>query len=209
MGDKRFSKYEIIVLLAGITYAVFLIIQNPQPFGKIALVAFLVFALTYFIKHKILKRATQAIILIAGLLFSILGTRSLLFNNTNETLLEQDTEVVFTKLSFSESLKKAKRESKLVFVDFYTVWCPPCINFHKEVLNNKEVAPYMNRAFINTKYDLYKGEGVTLKETFNVSYVPRFLILDSEGTIIEDISTDSTLTAERMIQISKQYLIKP
>jgi len=208
MRIKRYSKYEIVILIIGILYAIFLIVQNPQPFGKIALAIFLVFALTLHIKHSRAKRISQVIVLIAALLFSILGTKSLLFNKTNRTFFEQDTKVVFTKLSFSESLQQAKTENKLMFLDFYTVWCAPCIKFHKEVLDDVEVASYMNKAFINAKYNLYEGEGISLKETYKVSYVPRFLIVDTNGTIVEDISTDSELTADRMIDISKKYINK-
>ena len=205
MTINNFSKYEIIITIIGTVYAVFLIIENPQPFGKIALLAFLVFGLVSLINNKILKRSIQGLAIIAGLLFLIFGTKSLLYNKTNETLFESETKVVFTKLSFSESLKQAKLENKLIFVDFYTVWCPPCIKFHNEVLNNEEVASVMNKNFVNAKYDLYKGEGIQLKDKYNVYYVPRFLILDSNGAIIEDISTDSILTKDRMISISKKY----
>ncbi|EDP69813.1 putative disulphide-isomerase [Flavobacteriales bacterium ALC-1] len=205
MAINKFSKFVIVITAIGIAYAVFLIIKNPQPFGKIALLAFTVLGLATFIKHKIVKGTFQVIALISGLLFSALGTRSLLFNHTNEKLLDSKTEVVFSELSFSESLKKAKAENKLVFVDFYTVWCAPCITFHKDVLNDKAVAEIMNQTFVNKKFDLYRGEGISLKERYNVYYVPRFLILDGEGNIVEDISTDTALTKERMIYISKKH----
>ncbi len=206
MSIKKHTITEIIIVLLGLLYAVVLILKNPQPFGKVALGTIVVFAAVSLIKHKLLRRALQSITLVVTLLFLVLGTRSLNFNITNEALLESATKVAFSKQSFAESLKKAETENKLVFVDFYTAWCPPCIKFHKEVLNNQEVASYMNKAFINTKFNLYKGEGITLKETYDVYYVPRFLILDTKGIIIEDISTDSTLTAQRMIQISKNYI---
>ena len=32
----------------------------------------------------------------------------------------------FQDISFSEALKKAKEENKMVFVDCYTSWCGPC-----------------------------------------------------------------------------------
>lgn len=202
----NFSKYLIVVTIIGVVYAMVLIFQNPQPFGKIALLAFVVFGMTLLIRQRTLRTVLLSITFICGLLFSVLGTRSLFSNVTNEELLESATKVNFSKLQFSESLEKADAENKLVFIDFYTAWCPPCIKFHKEVLDNDSVAYYMNKAFVNTKFNLYKGEGIKLKDTYNVYYVPRFLIVDTNGNIIEDISTDSTLTTQRIIQISKKYM---
>ncbi|RZN80624.1 MAG: thioredoxin family protein [Winogradskyella sp.] len=202
---KAILKYKIAIAVIGILYATYLIIQNPQPFGKLALIAFIVFGLSLLIKHKIVERVLLTVSIVAGLLFSVLGARSLMLNESVEDFFEADTEVVFSKLSFSESLKIAEVKDKLLFVDFYTIWCAPCVKFHKDVLNNEEVAYYMNDAFVNLKFNLYKGEGIQLKEKYNVYYVPRFLILDPKGNIIEDISTDSILTAERMIKISKKY----
>lgn len=202
----NFSKYVIVVTIIGVVYAMVLIFQNPQPFGKIALLAFVVFGMTLLIRQRTLRTVLLSITFICGLLFSVLGTRSLFSNVTNEEFLESATKVNFSKLQFSESLEKAGAENKLVFIDFYTAWCPPCIKFHKEVLDNDSVAYYMNKAFVNTKFNLYKGEGIKLKDTYNVYYVPRFLIVDTNGNIIEDISTDSTLTTQRIIQISKKYI---
>lgn len=205
MSMNNISKYVIAITIIGGVYATFLVFKNPQPFGKIALLAFVVFGMALLIRQKTLRTVLLSIAFFGGLLFSVLGTRSLLFNMTNEELLESATKVNFSKSLFSESLKKAEVENKLVFIDFYTTWCPPCITYHMDVLNDKNVAFYMNKAFVNTKFNLYKGEGIKLKDTYDVYYVPRFLIVDTKGNIIEDISTDSTLTAERMLQISKKY----
>ena len=100
----------------------------------------------------------------------------------------------------------AKKVDKPLFIDFYTVWCGPCIQFHKEVLTDKSVANKMNKAFINLKYNIYEGEGNALREKYEVSYVPRFVIINDLGEIIEDINTDSILNKERMIKISNNYL---
>jgi len=206
MLNKKSLSTIIIIAVLGVFYASYLIIKNPQPFGKIAVLAFVIFGITVFINHNIFRKIVQISSLLVALLFCVLGTRSLLFNISNANIFETKTEVVFSELSFSESLKKAELENKLIFVDFYTVWCAPCIKFHKEVLDDKEAATNMNNTFINLKYNLYEGEGITLKDKYNVYYVPRFLILDTKGNIIEDIPTESPLTLERINEIAKKYI---
>ncbi|WP_347925678.1 thioredoxin family protein [Pontimicrobium sp. SW4] len=196
----------IIILIALLTYAIFLIFKNPQPYGKLAMLPITLLVIFGFIKKRILRNILMSIALIAISLIFIVGTRSLLSNTTNQELFNQETPVKFSKLTFEEALLFSKETNKPLFIDFYTVWCGPCIQFHKEVLTDKSVASKMNKAFINLKYNIYEGEGNLLREKYGVSYVPRFVIINDLGEIIEDINTDSILTKERMIKISNNYL---
>ena len=91
--------------------------------------------------------------------------------------------VRFEELSFEKALEKAKAENKRVFVDCYTSWCGPCKRMVSSVFPQKEVGDYMNRHFVNVKYDMEKGEGPALKERYRVAVFPTFLIVNSDGTI--------------------------
>lgn len=200
------SGLEIAIAATAALYSIYLIMVNPQPFGKVGLLAAIGFALCSLINITWLRRGLQVVTILAALLFCVLGTRSHLLNIKNQSLFDKPTAVKFSDLDHVDVLQEAERLQKPIFIDFYTVWCPPCHVFHNEVLNDSEVAEHMNQAFINTKYNLYKGDGLWLKEKYDVYYVPRLLIIDHEGQILEDISTDTRMTKESIIQITKDYL---
>ncbi|MEO9804989.1 MAG: thioredoxin family protein [Reichenbachiella sp.] len=85
---------------------------------------------------------------------------------------------------FIEVQRKAKRQKKPIFFDAYTTWCGPCKQMDKQVFTNPEVADFFNSDFINAKYDMEKGEGISLKTKYEVSAYPTYLILDDEGNVL-------------------------
>ena len=89
--------------------------------------------------------------------------------------------IKFFEGTWAEALQAAKEENKLIFVDVYTDWCPPCKKMDKEVLPLPEVGERYNEMFINFKLDAEKGEGPDLAEQYEVRAYPTYLYLDSEG----------------------------
>jgi len=55
MNFKKLFTAEIIVGALAFLYATILILKNPQPFGKIALIATFVFVSASLLKHVLLK----------------------------------------------------------------------------------------------------------------------------------------------------------
>ncbi|WP_455261180.1 thioredoxin family protein, partial [Prevotella jejuni] len=66
--------------------------------------------------------------------------------------------IKFFKGTFNEALVKAKQENKILFVDFYAVWCVPCKKMAKTVFTQEEVGKYFNEHFISLQLDAEKGE---------------------------------------------------
>lgn len=92
--------------------------------------------------------------------------------------------IVFEKGTFNEALKKAEKENKLVFIDFYTVWCGPCKRLDKEVFTQKDIGDFYNTHFINLKVDAEKGEGIKLKKKYGIKSYPTLIFVNSKGELI-------------------------
>lgn len=92
----------------------------------------------------------------------------------------------FRSISFDEALKVAKKENKLVFIDFYTDWCGPCKKMARDVFPQKIVGDYMNAKFVNLKFNA-EQEGKELAARYKVSAYPTFIVLDTEGKVLTEL----------------------
>lgn len=90
--------------------------------------------------------------------------------------------IEFRPISLEEALVKAKVEDKLVFVDFYTMWCVPCKQLSKMVFPLPEVGALYNKAFVSIKLNAEK-EGLEAAKKYNVSAYPTLLFLTPDGNI--------------------------
>ena len=79
--------------------------------------------------------------------------------------------IKFFKGTFNEALVKAKQENKILFVDFYAVWCVPCKKMAKTVFTQEEVGKYFNEHFISLQLDAEKGENVDIAKKLQGSSI--------------------------------------
>src|SRR5262245_21847496 len=77
-------------------------------------------------------------------------------------------EVTFTNISFAEAIKQAKKEKKLVMVDYYTTWCGWCKVLDKKTYSNQAVGEYADANMISLKIDAEKGEGIELTKRSSI-----------------------------------------
>lgn len=90
----------------------------------------------------------------------------------------QEGGISFEKGSWQEVRQKAIAEKKLIFADFYTEWCGPCLAMAEEVFPSMEVGNLYNAHFVNVKIDAEKGEGRELRDKYRVVSYPTFLFID-------------------------------
>lgn len=114
--------------------------------------------------------------------------------------------IKFEHGTYEEALAKAKKESKLVFIDCYTAWCGPCKKLSKTVFTQEEVGTFFNKNFVCIKVDMEKGEGVELGVYYNVRGYPTLLFLDDEGEICGRVS--GFTEAKALIEKAKKALGK-
>ncbi len=112
--------------------------------------------------------------LMFSLLVSLLGLTSMAQTN-------------FRKITFAEGIEAAKKEGKLVFVDFHTSWCGPCKRMAKEVFPNKQVGDYMNSHFVCLAIDAEKGEGVELAKTYKIKAYPTMTIINTDKSEVGNV----------------------
>lgn len=80
--------------------------------------------------------------------------------------------------TWDEALAKAKAENKLIFIDFYTKWCGPCLAMAEDVFTQSFIGAFYNSNFVNLKIDAENGEGVELAKRFGVNSYPTYAFLD-------------------------------
>lgn len=97
--------------------------------------------------------------------------------------------IQFFKGTFDEALAKAKQENKLVFVDFYAVWCGPCKQMAETVFTDEEVGKFMNDKFVCMQIDVEKAGWQ--KETagkYNVTVLPTLVFFKPDATIVSRLA---------------------
>jgi thiol:disulfide interchange protein len=93
--------------------------------------------------------------------------------------------ILFFKGTWTDALKKAKKENKMIFLDAYANWCGPCKKMKSNTFSDKSVADFYNKYFINVAKDMENGEGKSLAKIFEVEAYPTLIFLNSNGFIIE------------------------
>lgn len=90
----------------------------------------------------------------------------------------------FEEKPFQEILQKAKKENKLIFMDAYASWCGPCKLMEKNVFTKLDVSQYYNATFVNSHFDMEKGEGRDIAAKYGVRSFPTYLFLNGDGEVV-------------------------
>lgn len=78
----------------------------------------------------------------------------------------------------------AVRSGKLVFIDLYADWCPPCRMMERDVFSRSDVGEFMERYFVAAKYNTDKTTGRELLKKYGNGSIPLYLIFDTEGDLL-------------------------
>ncbi len=101
---------------------------------------------------------------------------------SNRALSAQGIEFVHDK-KFEEVLGMAKAQGKLVFMDCYTSWCGPCKRLAANVFPDSAVGDFFNSTFVNTSFDMEKGDGISISNRYGIRAYPTLLWLDGDGNV--------------------------
>lgn len=96
----------------------------------------------------------------------------------------QNKSIQFQMKPWSEILAQAKKENKLIFMDAFASWCGPCKWMATNIFTNDTIADFYNKTFICTSFDMEKGEGLSLRNKFDVRAYPTLLFINPEGDMV-------------------------
>lgn len=97
--------------------------------------------------------------------------------------------IQFFKGTFDEALAKAKEEKKLIFVDFYAVWCGPCKQMVEKVFVDEEVGKFMNDKFVCMQIDVEKaGWQKETAEKYNVTVLPTLIFFKADASVVSRLA---------------------
>lgn len=93
-------------------------------------------------------------------------------------------QVRFSTRSTDAVRRMAIEQQKLVFIDLYATWCPPCQMMEREVFSRSDVGEFMASRFVCAKYDVDKKTGRELLKRYGSRSVPLYLVFDTEGELL-------------------------
>src|SRR5438477_9018108 len=90
-------------------------------------------------------------------------------------------EVHFKDLKFADAMKQARKEKKIIMIDYYTTWCGWCKRLDRDTYSSDEIGKYADENIVSLKLDAEKGEGIALAKKSGVSAFPTIVFYNADG----------------------------
>ncbi len=93
-------------------------------------------------------------------------------------------QIKFNDVPLDELQKMAMNEKKLIFIDVYASWCPPCKVLVRDVFSRKDVGDFMSKSFVSAKYDIDQHTGRDIANKYGIKSIPTLLVFKADGTLV-------------------------
>ncbi|MFR9602818.1 MAG: thioredoxin family protein [Rikenellaceae bacterium] len=114
-------------------------------------------------------------------------------------------QVKFHDVTVDQLQKLAAKSEKLIFIDLYATWCPPCRAMESNVFSREDVGEFMAARFECAKYNVDHTPGSELASQYNVRSIPTYLIFDSEAKFLGRLQ--GSMPAEDFMENINQALL--
>ena len=84
------------------------------------------------------------------------------------------------------AMDKARNEKKMILIDFFGIWCPPC-NMLDETVFNREDFQAMQKQFVFLKMDADRPESFELKSQYQIGGYPTVILANLNGEEINRV----------------------
>jgi thiol:disulfide interchange protein len=96
--------------------------------------------------------------------------------------------VLFRTGAFEEVLKEAKKEGKLILLDFWATWCAPCHRLDRETFTDVPLGDYVNSKFVAYRVNIDDFSGMDLVEKYKVAAYPTMLVVNASGAEVRRLT---------------------
>ena len=214
LGVIIVDKYPFIILIIGISLLVLGYLfgafeklydygEEKNIFQKIIRISESLFNF----KKSLLRKIITLSAVIIGITFIYYGVDKLYLTPKLEY------KEITTQKELDKIIATAKKENKLVFVDFWAPWCASCKAFNKNVLPNENVVKNLEN-FIVVKVN--DDESKALSKKYDVQGLPTYVFLDGNKKILNSyegswnekqfISALYKVQGKGDVEIEKSYL---
>lgn len=80
---------------------------------------------------------------------------------------------------YRQALAQAKKEKKLLLIDFSARWCPGCKRLEDEILPTKQFQR-LTKPFVKLKIDMDRFENGIVSEKFKIKGIPTLLVVNAD-----------------------------
>ena len=90
----------------------------------------------------------------------------------------------FVHNQLTKAKTKAKKKSKILFVDAYASWCGPCKMMDKNIFTDPTVVKFHKTNFVNCKIDVESVVGDIFTDQFPIKSIPTLFYFNSDYDLI-------------------------